>query len=110
MSAPIKVSPTEVRTVTSAVAGVSGGGLVAYFLARGYDVVAWDPAEDAAQRLRHLVSAAWPALTELGLADGASVDRLTVVDTLAEACSRADFVQESAPEDLELKRTLLADI
>ena len=29
---------------------------------------------------------------------------------LATACAQADFVQESAPEDLELKRTLLADI
>jgi carnitine 3-dehydrogenase len=110
MSASIKVAPTEVRTVTCVGAGVIGGGWVAYFLARGYDVVAWDPAEDAEQRLRHLVTAAWPALTELGLADGASLDRLTVVDTLAEACAQADFVQESAPEDLELKRTLLADI
>ena len=55
-------------------------------------------------------SAAWPALTELGLAEGASLDNLSVAPTLAEACAGADFVQESAPEDLDLKRTLLADI
>jgi carnitine 3-dehydrogenase len=30
--------------------------------------------------------------------------------SLAEACDGAGFVQESAPEDLELKRTLLADL
>jgi carnitine 3-dehydrogenase len=103
-------APEEVRTVTCVGAGVIGGGWVAYFLARGYRVVAWDPAEDAEVRLRHLVGAAWPALTELGLADGASLDNLSVERDLATACAQADFVQESAPEDLELKRTLLADI
>ncbi|WP_028650906.1 3-hydroxyacyl-CoA dehydrogenase NAD-binding domain-containing protein [Nocardioides halotolerans] len=103
-------SPADVRTVACVGAGVIGGGWAAFFLARGYRVVAWDPAEDAEPRLRHLVDAAWPALTELGLADGADVDNLTVERELAVACGQADFVQESAPEDLELKRRLLADI
>jgi len=102
--------PEEVRTVTCIGAGVIGGGWVAYFLARGYHVVAWDPAEDAETRLRHVVAAAWPALTELGLSEGASLDHLTVERDLTTACADADFVQESAPEDLELKRRLLADI
>jgi carnitine 3-dehydrogenase len=103
-------APDAVRTVTCIGAGVIGGGWAAHFLARGYEVVAWDPAEDAEARLRHLVEAAWPALTELGLAEGAGIDHLSVVDDLATACAAAEFVQESAPEDLELKRTLLADI
>jgi carnitine 3-dehydrogenase len=109
-SASSRPAPEDVRTVACIGAGVIGGGWAAYFLARGYRVVAWDPAPDAASRLRHLVDAAWPALTELGLADGASTDHLTVVPTLADACAEADFVQESAPEDLDLKRSLLADI
>jgi carnitine 3-dehydrogenase len=105
-----RVAPQDVRTVTCVGAGVIGGGWVAYFLAKGYRVVAWDPAEDAQARLQHLVEAAWPALTELGLAEGSSLDNLTVEPDLAVACAQADFVQESAPEDLELKRKLLADI
>jgi carnitine 3-dehydrogenase len=103
-------APEDVRTVVCCGAGVIGGGWVAYFLARGYRVLAWDPAPDAEARLRHLVDAAWPALTELGLAEGASISNLTYEPDLATACAQADFVQESAPEDLELKRTLLADI
>ena len=112
MSSPgvTRRAPEDVRTVTCIGAGVIGGGWAAYFLARGYRVVAWDPAEDAEARLRHLVRAAWPALTELGLSEGASLDDLSVEHDLATACARADFVQESAPEDLELKRALLADI
>jgi carnitine 3-dehydrogenase len=102
--------PKDVTTVTCVGAGVIGGGWAAHFLARGYRVQAWDPAPDAAERLGRLVDAAWPALTELGLAEGASPDNLTVLPTLAEAVDGAGFVQESAPEDLDVKRTLLADI
>jgi carnitine 3-dehydrogenase len=105
-----RVAPDQVCTVTCVGAGVIGGGWAAYFLARGYRVRAWDPAPDAEARLRRLVDAAWPALTELGLADGGDRANLTVCGTLAEAVEGTDFVQESAPEDLELKRTLLADI
>ncbi|WP_430542617.1 3-hydroxyacyl-CoA dehydrogenase NAD-binding domain-containing protein [Streptomyces iconiensis] len=103
-------APTDVRRITCVGAGVIGGGWVAHFLARGYDVTAWDPAEDAEEKLRRLVDAAWPALTQLGLAEGASRERLTVVGTLEEACAEAQFVQESAPEKLELKRSLLAQL
>ena len=101
---------TAVRTVACIGAGVIGGGWVAHFLARGYQVRAWDPAPDAAEKLARLVGAAWPALTELGLADGADQANLTVLPTLAEAVAGAGFVQESAPEDLALKRKLLAEI
>jgi carnitine 3-dehydrogenase len=103
----------EVDTVACVGAGVIGGGWVAHFLARGFRVHAWDPAPDAADKLGRLVDAAWPALTELGLADGADPGNLTVTASLAEAVNGAGgagFVQESAPEKLELKRELLAEI
>lgn len=102
--------PAEVRRVACVGAGVIGGGWVAHFLARGYQVTAWDPAPDAGAKLRRLVDAAWPALTSLGLADGASRDNLRVAGTLAEAVSDAQFVQESAPETLDLKVKLLAEL
>ncbi len=109
MSTP-PVAVGDVRTVCCVGTGVIGGGWVAYFLAHGYDVVAWDPSPDAEGRLRHLVDAAWPALTELGLKEGASRDRLRYEPDLATALAGADFVQESAPEDLDLKVRLLADV
>lgn len=101
-------APADVRRVTCVGAGVIGGGWVAHFLARGYDVTAWDPAPDTEAKLRRLVDAAWPALTKVGLADSASRDRLTVAGTLEQAVADAQFVQESAPEKLELKRDLFA--
>ncbi|MHA6803397.1 3-hydroxyacyl-CoA dehydrogenase NAD-binding domain-containing protein [Salinifilum ghardaiensis] len=99
-----------VRRVACIGAGVIGGGWVAHFLARGYHVTAWDPAPDAEAKLTRLVDAAWPALTELGLSPGASRRNLTVASTLEQAVAEAEFVQESAPEDLEVKRDLLARI
>ena len=47
-----RVAPDQVRTVACVGAGVIGGGWVAYFLARGFAVRAWDPAPDAEARLR----------------------------------------------------------
>ncbi len=106
----MRPAPEDVRTVVCAGTGVIGGGWAAFFLAKGYRVVAWDPGVNADARLRHLVDAAWPALTELGLADGADRANLSFEPDLAAACRQADFIQESAPEDLDLKRRLLADI
>jgi carnitine 3-dehydrogenase len=106
----VRRTPQDVRTVVCAGTGVIGGGWAAHFLARGYHVVAWDPGSGAAEALDHLVDAAWPALTELGLAEGADRADLVFEPDLTTACAQADFVQESAPEDLRIKRRLLADI
>ena len=106
----VPVAVEDVRTVCCVSAGVIGGGWAAYFLAHGYDVVAWDPAPDAEQRLRHLVDASWPALVELGLSEDADPTRLRVEPVLDRALADAQFIQESAPEDLDLKVRLLAEI
>lgn len=103
-------APRDVDTVGCVGIGTIGGGWAAYFLARGYRVEAWDPAPDAETRLRRLIDAAWPALTELGLADGASPDNVRVHSELAGAVRDVGFVQESAPEVLDVKRSLLAEI
>lgn len=88
-------------------AGTIGASWAAHFLARGHDVLAWDPAVPEAA-LRARVDAAWPALERLGLADGASPDRLRIVDEPAKAAEGAAFVQESGPEHLPTKHALVA--
>jgi carnitine 3-dehydrogenase len=102
--------PGDVTRVTSIGAGPIGGGWSAYFLAKGYDVTAYihDAAEEAP--LRALIDNAWASLEEIGLADGASRDRLTVTTDLAAAVAEAEFVQESVPEILELKQAIYAKL
>ena len=57
----------KVRTLGLAGTGVIGAGWAARALARGLDVVAWDPAPGAEARLREAVDDAWPALRRLRL-------------------------------------------
>lgn len=88
--------------------GVIGSGWAVRALSRGCDVVAWDPAPDAVDRLRESIDRAWPSVQRLGLYPDARRDRVTFAESLEEVCDSADFIQESAPEDEDLKRTLMA--
>ncbi len=90
--------------------GVIGAGWVTRCLAWGLDVVAHDPAPGAEAKLREAVARAWPAISQLGLAAGASQERLGFAGSIAEAVAEADFVQESAPERIDLKRRIHAEI
>lgn len=90
--------------------GVIGAGWIARALARGLEVRAWDPAPGAEAALRTRLANAWPALEAQGLAPGASLDRLTFHTDLDAAVASADVIQESAPERLELKRELHAQV
>ena len=110
MTTSVRLAADAVRTVAVIGTGVIGGGWAAHFLRTGYDVVAWDPAPNAAERLNELLDNAWPALVALGLRDGASRDRVRFVDTLEEAVSGAEFVQESSPEVLPNKIAVLSAI
>lgn len=101
---------TDIKTFAALGSGVIGSGWVARALAQGLDVVAWDPAPGAEAALRKRIANAWPALQKQGLAPGASQDRLKFVPTIEECVGDADFIQESAPERLDLKLDLHAKI
>lgn len=101
---------TDIKTFAALGSGVIGSGWVARALAHGLDVVAWDPAPGAEAALRERIAKAWGALTAKGLAAGASQSRLKFVATVEECVAHADFIQESAPERLDLKRQLHAQI
>jgi len=97
---------TAVTKICCIGAGPIGAGWSAYFLAKGYTVTTYlhEPAEEAS--LRSLIDTAWVSLESIGLAQGASRNNLRCTDNLAEAVGDAEFVQESAPENLELKQSL----
>src|SRR5258707_2249516 len=86
--------------------GVIGASWAALFLAKGIDVVATDIAPNAEALLRKFVETAWPALTKLGLAPGASQARLTFIADISTAVKGVDLVQENGPERIDFKRKL----
>ena len=90
--------------------GVIGASWAAYFLARGFDVTATDPGPDAETNLRAYVRNAWPLLSKIGLAPGASLERLSFTSKLGEAIAAADWIQENAPERPEFKIKLFAEM
>jgi len=83
--------------------GTIGASWAAFFLSRGLEVSASDPAPHAEGFLRHFVEQAWPALERLGLHEGADAGRLTFHADPVAAVDGAGFVQENGPERIEVK-------
>src|ERR1700752_381873 len=90
--------------------GGIGASWAAQYLARGFDVVATDPASNAEANLRKYVDEAWGQLEAIGLSPGATRERLTFTPDMEAALAQADLVQENAPERPEFKIKLFADM
>ena len=104
------IDPGEVNRICCIGAGPIGAGWTACFLARAYSVTAYvhEPAEEAS--LRSLIDTAWSSLESLGLAEGASLENLRCTNDLTEAVAGAQFIQESAPENMQLKQALYEEL
>ena len=106
----LRPDPADVRRVGVIGTGVIGGGWAAHFLRMGLDVVAFDPAPGAEDRLRQFVADAWPTLERLGLRDGADQRRLSFAADLGGAAADTQFIQESTREDGPTKVRIMAEI
>ncbi len=103
-------STQSIKNIAVIGTGVIGSGWISRFLANGYDVTAFDPAENSEENTRQSVSQAWTYLERMGLADGASPERLSFVTEIKDAVSNADLIQENVPEEIDLKKSVLSDI
>jgi carnitine 3-dehydrogenase len=99
-----------IRRIAVVGVGVIGASWSAYYLSRGFDVVATDPAPNAEANLRKYVDSAWSVLARAGLPAGASQERLTFTTNMSEALANADLVQENAPERPDFKIKLFAEM
>src|SRR6516164_1377266 len=99
-----------IRRIAVVGTGVIGASWAAYYLSRGFDVVATDPAPNAEANLRKYVENAWPALARAGLPAGSSRERLTFTASMSRALAEADLVQENAPERPDFKVKLFAEM
>lgn len=91
-------------------AGVIGASWTALFLAAGLEVEVYDPSEDAPERVRDYIDRAWPTLESLGMTTRGNPDQVKFHSRSSAAVTDAGFVQESIPEQLDLKHRLYAAI
>jgi len=90
--------------------GVIGGGWIARLLLAGVDVKAFDPHPEAHRVVGEVIANAEHAYSLLTKAPLPPRGRLTFCERLADAVAGAEWVQESVPERLDLKRRVLAEI
>ncbi|TAY25473.1 carnitine 3-dehydrogenase [Rhizobium leguminosarum] len=90
--------------------GVIGGGWIARFLLAGIDVDVFDPHPEATRIVGEVLANAEKAYAMLTGAPLPPRGRLTICKTLEEAVAGADWIQESVPERLDLKRGVLTQI
>ena len=90
-------------------AGVIGSAWAARFALHGVDVKVLDPNPETPRILGEVFDnarAAWAALDLPAVEEGT----VEIVETYDEACNDAQWVQESAPENLDVKRSILQRI
>ena len=106
----MKPDPQQIRHVACIGAGTIGAAWAAYFLSRGLSVAVTDPGPGAEALLHRIIDEI------LGLAGGPRPSRRRgsrqgeILPTVAETVKGAEFVQESAPDRIELKTALLAEV
>jgi 3-hydroxyacyl-CoA dehydrogenase len=99
---------SEIRTVAVVGAGTVGAGWAAWFALHGMEVRVYDAHEPTRRTVAATVRGHLQRLVDLGLADPAPVAaaQLRVVESLEEAASGADLVQESVLETYEAKKAV----
>ena len=87
--------------------GVIGGGWAARFALNGIHVQLYDPDPQAPRKVGEVMDNARHAMRKLVMAPLPPEGTLTFVDSPEAAATGVQFVQESAPERLDLKQLLL---
>ena len=90
--------------------GLMGHGIALTFARAGHDVTVAEPMDDMRESLHARISESLRLLGETPDRVDAAVQRIKTTETLALAVDGADFVFEAAPEKLELKQQLFAEI
>jgi carnitine 3-dehydrogenase len=95
-------------------AGTIGSSWATLYSAKGYPVVLHDSEQKALDKAREIIASNLRNLAGYGLLSKAEIkrarDRITYTTNLPDAITDADFIQESVPESLSLKREIFSEI
>src|SRR5580698_4633070 len=97
---------TRPRSIAIVGGGLMGAGIAQVFAVAGHSVTVFEPAEAIRATVRSRIS---ETLSLYGL-DESVAETVTVTGNFAQAVERADYVTEAAPEKLELKQKIFADL
>jgi 3-hydroxyacyl-CoA dehydrogenase len=108
----VRPSPTEIEVAGVVGTGAVGSAWIALFLARGMQVVAYDPGPASEARTLSFTEAAWPALRALGLTmdETPPLNRLRFAESARAVAEAANYIQENVPERPALKQAVLKEI
>ncbi|MFQ5532791.1 MAG: 3-hydroxyacyl-CoA dehydrogenase family protein, partial [Candidatus Methylomirabilales bacterium] len=102
----------EIKVVTIIGAGVMGSGIAQHFAQAGYEVQLYARREESLGAARPRIAKNQAMMVEAGLlakpAAAEALSRIRTVTNLEEAVRGCQFVNESVPEDLGLKREIFA--
>ena len=102
--------PQGVEVAAILGAGTIGASWTALFLAAGLEVDVYDPSTTVEAFVRDYIDQAWPSMEQLGLTANGSPDRVRFFNSPEQTVVRAQFVQESVPEKIEIKHDIFARI
>ena len=104
------IDKNHVKVVSSIGGGPIGAGWVAYFLSQGLSVKAYlhDKSEEIS--FYSMLRTAWVSLNKLYKVRKLEETDLKIFFNLHEAIENVDFIQESAPEILNLKQNLYKEL
>jgi 3-hydroxybutyryl-CoA dehydrogenase len=94
------------RSIAVVGGGLMGAGIAQVFAARGFSVTVHEPSIEVRDSIRRRITADLTLFRQ----DESLVDNVVSTGDLVEAVANADFVTEAAPEKLELKRSIFADL
>lgn len=100
----------EIKTVALVGTGVIGAGWAARLVHKGVNVIATDLDASCEARLRSVVDHALKQLDQLVPVVPEKRGSLTFTTDFANAVGQADFIQENAPDRVDLKRELIQKI
>ena len=105
---------TDVRHITVLGAGTMGHGIAHASAGAGYATTLYDVSDPVLERARAQIDGIFRKAVELGKSTAAEADaslgRLRTTTDVAAALAGADVVIEAAPERMDLKLSLFADI